>query len=164
MCNCHMWTKAAFPAFKYCDTSPSEWIVCCRIGGCKQNQRRKDRFERARLIGWSRTRKMRATWLSFGVKQYELGQCFARHQSRNTDESVYYMTCFQSFFGCRRDRCSGRHGVSWCGSCLASTMLDLYRATLWVSGSHCLASVWPIYRMHCKAEISGAEVKRGCWR
>ena len=36
-------TKAAFPAPKYCDTSPSERIVCCRIGGIrsKQNQRRK---------------------------------------------------------------------------------------------------------------------------
>ena len=37
-------TKAAFPAPKYCDTSPSERIVCCWIGGCKQNQLRKGRF------------------------------------------------------------------------------------------------------------------------
>ena len=81
-------TKATFPAPKYCHTSPSERIVCCRISGCKQNQRWKGRFERARLIGWSKTRKMRATWWSFGVKQYELGQCFARHESRNTDEWV----------------------------------------------------------------------------
>ena len=32
---------------------------------------------------------MRATWWSFGVKQYEIGECFARHESRNTDERVY---------------------------------------------------------------------------
>ena len=61
-------TKAACPTPKYGDTSPSERIVCCRIGGCKQNKRRKGRFERARLIGWNKTRKMRATWRSFGVK------------------------------------------------------------------------------------------------
>ena len=73
-------TKAAFPAPKYCDISPSETIVCRRIGECKQNQRRKGRFERARLIGCSNTRKMRSTWWSFGcgkslfgLKQYELG-------------------------------------------------------------------------------------------
>ena len=48
-------TKAGFPAPKYCDTSPSERIVCCQIGGCKQNQRRKGCFERVRLIGWSKT-------------------------------------------------------------------------------------------------------------
>ena len=81
-------TKAAFPAPKYCDTSPSERIVCCRISECKQNQRQKGRFERAHLIGWSNTRKMHSTWRSFGVKQYELGQCFAQHKSWNTDKWV----------------------------------------------------------------------------
>ena len=34
-------TKAAFPTPKYCDTSPSERIVCCQVGGCTQNQWRR---------------------------------------------------------------------------------------------------------------------------
>ena len=43
--------------------------------------------ERIWLAGLKRGK--RATWWSFGVKHYELGQCFARHESQNTDEWVY---------------------------------------------------------------------------
>ena len=43
--------------------------------------------ERVWLAGL-KTRKMRATWWSFGAKEYELNQCFARNESRNTDEWV----------------------------------------------------------------------------
>ena len=60
--------------------------------GCKQNQCQKGHFERTRLIGWIKTRKMSATWWLFGVKQYERGEYFARHESRNSDEWVHSST------------------------------------------------------------------------